>query len=233
MVAVTELLICNLALGHLRITRPITDTGGAGTLAGSADDTEPKRGCDLHYPVVRDALLTQFPWPFARIYATLTVDSASGDGKAWNQDWQRSFLYPADCLRTIRFANDRGSWGYGVGGSALDDDWWWIPHDQYRYVIRRDGTTKVILTDVTEADAQFEYVEAVTDATAFDTTFAHTLSFALAAALVPHLGLTPEWEQSNLMKYQISLTQARAKASNEQAPRRPKRSSFERSRSGS
>lgn len=92
--ALTDIQICNMALGHLGHTKFI------------ASLTEPSLAadlCELYYEPARDFVLEDFPWPFATKYVTLGLVEEDP-----NDDWTYSYRYPDDCVYARRIVNALG-----------------------------------------------------------------------------------------------------------------------------
>lgn len=92
--ALTDIQICNMALGHLGHTKFI------------ASLTEPSLAadlCELYYEPARDFVLEDFPWPFATKYVTLGLVEEDP-----NDDWTYSYRYPDDCVYARRIVNEIG-----------------------------------------------------------------------------------------------------------------------------
>lgn len=140
-----EIEICNLTLIAIGVTTYLP-TDGDGTIAGTTATSTAANLFKKLYPHDLNLLLRSHFWQFARGYAGLTQLS-DGTGKDWVDEWRFSYTYPADCLRVRRFVNDLSD------KSPLP----------YKFVIRNDGGTKVILSDYDEADAVIEYTQRLDD----------------------------------------------------------------------
>lgn len=79
-----EVAICNAAL--LR-------TGVSKRIESLSDDTVEAEACSSEYDGVRDAVLRDHPWRFAKKYATISADA---DTPAWY--WTVQYTLPNDCL---------------------------------------------------------------------------------------------------------------------------------------
>lgn len=107
MVAISEVQICNMALGKLGERRTITSL--------TDQDSEPARICNTHYEHVRDMLLESHTWNFAMSRASLSLDSTS---PAF--EFSNAFQLPADCLRVYDLWNSESD--YEVEGRLLLTD---------------------------------------------------------------------------------------------------------------
>lgn len=79
--------ICNLAVTKL----------GEDPITALTENTKAARLCNLHYPLMRDFVLTAHNWNFAITRAELAV---SGDAPAF--DYTTKFALPVDCLRVYQ-----------------------------------------------------------------------------------------------------------------------------------
>ena len=64
------------------------------------DGSPEAQACSLFLPLVIGAMLTAYPWRFAKTVATLTAEAAST-----NPLWQNEFTKPADCLKVLGILN--------------------------------------------------------------------------------------------------------------------------------
>src|SRR3990167_369280 len=92
--ALTDVQICNMALGHLAHTKFIA-TLTERSLAANL--------CDLYFDPSRDYVFEDFPWPFATSYATLNLIAEEP-----NDDWLFSYRYPAGCVFARRIRTTLG-----------------------------------------------------------------------------------------------------------------------------
>lgn len=219
--ALSEIVLCNGALSRIGSGQQLTSSDG--TLANCVETTQAAyKACSLWFETTRDRLLEMHPWPFARKYATLTLND-SGSGEAWEYEWDNAYTYPSDCLKIRRFVNDFGAvWGYAgsayyYGGPVPLVGW--IGSPQWRYVVRHHAGAKVILTDVATGDADLEYTFQNTDVTEWTQSFADTFMWALAAEIAGPLSASPEKMGMAKAMAMESFQSAAANASNEELPR--------------
>lgn len=92
--ALTDVQICNMALGHLGQTKFIATLQDRSLAADL---------CALYYEPARDFVLEDFPWPFATKYATLGLVEEDP-----NSDWSYSYRYPDDCVFARRLVTELG-----------------------------------------------------------------------------------------------------------------------------
>jgi hypothetical protein len=162
--AATDLDICNIALGHLGITQPVTNI----TVAPS---TKEEKACARLYAHARRTLLERYNWKFAERRAALVA--ATGitlDG------WSYAYDLPANFLKARRIVN-------AFRNEATDQK---IPFD---IVVKDDGSARVLVCDlapVTTVGQEvpiLKYTIDVVTPTLFTSYFDHALSWWLADLL--------------------------------------------------
>lgn len=145
---VSEVQIARLALQHLGDRYDITSLNEASPEAEQVQ---------LVFDNVRDMVLREHPWKFARKYAFPAP--LAGDAPP---NWDFMFAYPSDALRIIRIVNPLG-----------DNQ----PPIRFE-VARNSADLRVILTN--ENEPTFEYTKQVTDPQQFDPQFVTALSYRIA-----------------------------------------------------
>lgn len=147
--------ICNLALAHIG-QKPISDLNEA---------SENARKCKLVYELMRDALLRDHQWNFARAIKKMTELEEVIPG------WSYLYAQPQKCLFVRRVFNSANI----VTPRPLEFD----------VVLSPVSEVKAISTN-TEA-AWIEYTYQVTDPSLFDPLFTEALSYKIAAAIAKPL----------------------------------------------
>jgi len=100
----TDVEICNLAIGRLGIT----------TFIGTMDELSKEgRNCRRLYASVRDRVLEAVNWPFARAESDLQDVGVPPSG------WAYKFRYPSDCVRAREVKIDGG---YPVPFLVIEDE---------------------------------------------------------------------------------------------------------------
>lgn len=153
--------ICNLALTHLGKDRIDTLT----------EASSEARACNLVYDQTLDALLSAYPWRFARGRTTLSeVDNGRAD------DWKHAYALPTACVKAL-----------SVELASLSDDGELPPAPLSGWPYELEGET--VYCDLTPA--RLAYVKRVTDPTKFSPLFIEALSWHLAARLAMPLTRDP------------------------------------------
>jgi len=149
--AATEVQIAQLALQHIGDRFDIT----------SLDEASPEaEQVRLVYDHVRDMLLREHPWNFAKRYATpAAVVGTPPDF------WSYMFTYPADALKIVRVVNPAGRNATPI-----------------KFAVGRNSTdAKVLMCDLEEPEV--EYIKTLTDAGMYDPAFVLALSLRLSSAI--------------------------------------------------
>ena len=181
--ATSEAEIANLAIRHLGISKEISNF--------TTDQTETASACRAFYTTVRDALLRDHHWEFAKTYATLT-----GKVSDPNDEWGYSYIYPSDCLQVRKIIS-------GLRAETQDQK---IP-----FAIASGASSLLILTD--ENEAKLIYTKRETDVSRFPTDFALALSFRLALYIAPTItaGDPFRLRESVGQMYLVEVAQAQAR----------------------
>jgi hypothetical protein len=162
--------ICNRALRHLAIGKPI---------ASLTENSENARACADFYDEVRDEVLRDFNWPFARRFAALALVGGTAT-LAVTPEWQYSYRLPDGCLAVRRL----------MSGSRVE-----TPTTRIPFATGGDDTGGLLYTDQavvaatssTLALPHLEYTASVTAEARFPVDFAQAFSFKLAFYLAPEL----------------------------------------------
>tara|TARA_R110000772_G_scaffold226148_1_gene336823 strand:- start:418 stop:1026 length:609 start_codon:yes stop_codon:yes gene_type:complete len=149
--AVSDVQIAKLALQHIGDRYDIT----------SLDEATPEaEQINLVFNDVRDALLREHPWNFAKRY--YTPSALIGTPPA---GWEFMYSYPPTGLKITKIVH------------PLDPRGEKLEPLQFA-IARNDDDIKVIMTN--EQDPEFEYIKRVTVATEYDAMFDMALSWRLA-----------------------------------------------------
>lgn len=195
--------ICNFALSRVSVKKRITSL---------TENAEEARVCNLFYETLRDEVLSDFPWNFARasvLLAELSVDDTPG--------WEYTYQYPTSAL-TIRALTDEGGlrwykqdrieWGYDANPYPAS------PRYPFEVALASDGASRVILTDL--VDAYAVVTKRVTDPNVFTPMFINALAWRLAGEVGLALEAAPALSQNALNMYEGMKSKAAALSLNEQ-----------------
>jgi len=201
--AVSVINICNLALSRI----------GAPSIAAITENTRPARECNRLYETVRDTVLSEFPWNFARkqeALAALSGEEVTG--------WDYAYAYPTDCLTALQIYNPLTNQTYTDGeyvAYQLVESAVKIKADRIKFEIGTNSTkdTRLILTD--QEDAELIYTARITDPNMFSSAFIDALSWRLAADLAIPLKGKASLQQQMLAMYVRKLGYAQQVNANE------------------
>lgn len=187
--ATTVVSICNLSLARVGHDRAIQ---------ALAPDENSKAAnlCAMFYEPMRDKVLRDFAWPFAKKYAALNLVEENP-----NTDWLYAYRWPSDCLRALRIVNAAGR----TAGLTAP-----IP-----YTIGHDAAGKLIYTD--EPNAVLLHTARYTDPTWFDADFVSALAWRIAQELAAPMarGDFPAMRERAMKEYAAEISNAEANAANE------------------
>lgn len=180
--------ICNLSLFHLGVGKEISNL--------ETDRGQEALACKRFFELCRDAVLRDFPWPFATKIVALGLVSAQP-----NTEWGFSYRYPSDCLHLRRIL------------SSLRND---SRQSRVPYRIAQDDSGKLIYTD--RENAELEYTVKITDPQRFDADFTLALSFRIAGYVAPRIAGGDPFKlgQRAFSLYTAEIEKARASAVNEE-----------------
>jgi hypothetical protein len=188
----TKTEIANLALSHLGIGKEIADL----------DNEKSQEAVTMRrfYDQTRDAVLRDFPWPFATRYATLALVA---DPPTETTEWDFSYRYPTDCLMVRRMQTEIR-----------------VDTNQSRIVFKlgRDDEGQLIYTD--ESEAKIEYTFREEDPQRYPADFQLAMSLRLAHYAAPRLtGGDPfKLGMRAVQLYLQEISMAQASAGNEAVP---------------
>jgi len=145
--------ICNMALSALGISIYIANV-----------DTEQSKAanvCRRFYDQVRDAVLEEFDWGFARVSKSLSLATVSFT------NWDFSYNLPSDCVAPRSIVNPAVK-------NVTDES-------RIPFKMMNSGGSRFIATDM--EDAELVYTSRVDDASLFSPSFVTALYYALAAEI--------------------------------------------------
>lgn len=160
--------ICNQALSHIR-------AGGINSLNESSLQAQQ---CKLKYPLLRDMLLSQNDWSFAKKVRPLSLTTEDVF------DWVYAYNYPSDCLKINRLILDYEEFTSTEGAYRTrhveelyrPDTKHQVPHK-----ILTAGGNKIIAAN--QPDLRIDYTFRQEDPTEFSIEFTLALAYFLAADL--------------------------------------------------
>lgn len=215
---ISEASICNMALGRIGSTQTITSFG---------DGSNEANQCALWYPQDRDAMLSDYPFPWSTGYQQLAqVAGPEINGQIANAEWSRTYRYPSDCLKLRRVvATDlqaSTSIPQTTGVMALypsiNRSWRRAAGDPspISFSEGQDATGRLIMTDAYGDGAGLTavYTRKVEDPTQMAADFADALAWRVAMDLAMSLGFSDGKRQWCAREYEQWVRRARASAQN-------------------
>ena len=190
--------ICNLALGHLGISKEIANVETEKSASAAA--------CRRFLQPSKDETLRDFNWPFATEFITLgLVETAP------NSDWAYSYRQPSNCSRIIKIL------------SSIRND---TRQTRIPYQKASDDTGILIFTD--QIDAKLKFTKFITDNALYDQDYIMMLTLLLAAYIAPRVTAGDPFKLGSRAYdlYILSKTKAEAAAMNEQQDEEPPESEF-------
>lgn len=195
--------ICNIALSHI----------GAPAIQALTEANRQARECQRLWPVVRDAVLAEFPWNFARKRLTLALIS----GETYS-GWDYAYTYPTDCLKALEIYNPLTTQTYTDGeyvSGQLIESMVKVKSDKIKFEIAVDeGKSKRVLLTGRE-DAELIYTARIEDSNLYDPSFVDAVTWRLAADLASPLKGRLELQSQMMRVYEFKLGRARQANANE------------------
>lgn len=205
---ISEVSIANLALLRVGSTQSITSFADGSNEANVAANA---------YPQCRDALLADFPWPWAKAESPLAQVAGPETTKARARtEWSRSYRYPSDCVRMLALLPTPATSDlpYGYSQTWNRDATNPIPVD---FDVGSDASGRLILTDFVGSGYGVTaiYTSKVADPNQFAPDFADALAWRLAVDLAMGLAFSDSKRQAAERGYESTIRKARATAMNE------------------
>ncbi len=205
---ISEVSIANLAL--LRI-------GSTQFISTFADGSNEAAVAVVAYPQCRDALLADFPWPWAKDEQPLAqVAGPEINGLRARSEWSRSYRYPPACLKMLALLPTpaAGDLPYGYSQTWKRDPTNPVPID---FDVGSDDTGRLILTDYNGIGygVTAVFTSKVSDPNQFSPDFADALAWRVAIDLAMGLAFSDAKRQAAHQGYESVIRKSRATAMNE------------------
>lgn len=204
MAEASDVDIANQALSHIGVSKFIANL--------ETEQTNEARACRTFFNTARNAMVRDFPWPFATKFAQLGLVSQDP-----TDEWKFEYAYPSDAVKLIRI----------VTGTPNDNQ---QSREKFR-VIHGAASTTIYAN---ASPACMEYVLRLEDTARFPDDLVLALGYRLAIYIAPrlaknHLKITPQL----FRLYRQELTTAAANAQNDESLHEEPASEFERARGSS
>lgn len=175
----TKLNICNLALSIL----------GQAALSSLSEVNNRATLCKQYYDIVRQQVLREHDWSFARCQEKLLLVREEDFGNKMAYIYQK----PANCLFVSKVYNDALHGG--------------LKEQQFKLEFDNLSKKEVIRTECAEAYA--EYTKNITDTSMFDAPFVDAMSALMAYKMAHSLTGSLEITKMAYQQYQMALDGAR------------------------
>lgn len=205
--------IANMAISHLGIGKEIANL--------DTEKSSEAGACRRFYNVARDAVLSDFNWPFARVFGTLDlvqdnttqIDSTT----SYLPEWNYYYKLPVDSLRIHRV----------LSGARNDSR-----NSRVPYVLVQTSQGPQLYTD--QVNAQVEYTSQNTDPSLYPPDFVMAFSFLLASYVAPRITGGDNFNIGKMALEQAlaEISKAKARALNEEQVDMDVESEFIRARGG-
>ena len=197
---VTKVDIYNLALSHLGIT----------AITSLTEDTPSVRAGNQFYEPSRDAVFSDFKWPFANVSEALVgVDDA-----VLELEWAYVYVYPTQAAAVWNVYNE----------STIKTK----ENEEFEVVFQVANNRKVIASN--NATAYAEYTYKVIDTTIYSPNFVILLSLRLASSMAHTLIADVEVGNELLLTYGNALAEARRLSYSERKKKPTQVSAYQQSR---
>ena len=205
---ISEVSIANLAL--LRV-------GSTQTISSFTDGSNEANQAGAAYPQCRDAVLADFPWPWAKAETPLSQVAGPEINKLRARaEWSRSYRYPSDAVKILSLMPTpaKSDIPYGYSQTWKRDPTNPSPID---FDIGSDSQGRLILTDCYGIGNGMTaiYTQKVSDPNQFSPDFADALAWRIAIDLSMGLAFSDQKRQGAEHGYEMTMRKARATAMNE------------------
>lgn len=177
----SDIEICNLALSSL----------GADLIRAFDDSSKRARVCKVQYAPLRDLLISQYDWSFARKFATLR---AAVDVDSTN--FGVAYDIPADCLRPLDILPEGTNQRWEIAGSYLYTP---VTEPILRYTAKGIGTGMYTASfiDALASELAFRIAPAIRQNDRIEAGFAQKAKLALLLAQEEDAGRGSEYRASD------------------------------------
>lgn len=175
--------ICNIALSQI----------GANVIQSFDSPTKEARTCKLLYASLRDEVLSDHDWNFARKRINLALSTET------SSEWDFCYQLPIDCLAVRKIVNPDG-----------DEATMRIP---FEVASNASGNRKLLLCN--EENAELVYTARIEDANMYDALFVKALSYKIAQDLAQPLKGKLDLRSSMERAYLLTVSAAKAVAANQ------------------
>ena len=175
----TKVDICNLALSHL----------GMNAITSLTEDNPSVRACNYFFDPSRDAVFSEFKWPFATVKEALVAVSDT----VLELEWSYVYVYPTQAAAV---------WSvYNESTIKTKDE------EEFEVAFQVANNRKVICSNNKTAYAEYTYK--VPDTTIFSPSFVIAFSLRLASSMAHTLIGDVEVGKDLLLTYSTSISETK------------------------
>lgn len=210
----SDTLIANLALSAI---------GNRSTIVSMSENSAEAQACSLHYTNVRDELLREAHWNFARKQLNLALLNDSTQNQPVPQPWVYEYAYPNDCLQIRELlplipTQQVNSAIFGFPNNGITNTFGALNSNPViKFIVSTDtingNTQTVILTNQPSAVAVYTYE--VTNPSFFDPSFVYAFAGRLAARISIALNGDKKLVEMALQESEAIIAKAKARDGNE------------------
>jgi hypothetical protein len=189
--------IWNMAIGRLGCSEFVGDP--------DTEQSNEARTCRVFYDHVRDRVLEEMPWNFAKRYADLQ------DIGTPPSQWLYRYRYPNDCLFVLAV--------YPRGTEPATETYFdatmlkWLNRDLFEIIEDQASGGRAICSNL--PDAAIAYTTRITNTLLYPAHFSDALGWALAVEIASPLSAAPNMAQNAGIQYNGILLKAAARNMNE------------------
>lgn len=183
---------------ELSIWRGALLEAGCNDIASTTDGSLEAKTCRVLWDSVRQSVLRDFDWSFARYEASLAELDETHSG------WDYTYIIPNDCLRVLYIYN-----GHNDGGSVRQADM----QSKFEVRLGEAKTSQVLLCN--ESPCTIIYTADVTTASIFDVSFADACKLYMASKLAWSLKRNEKVSEKAYVLYEKRIAHAKSLSANE------------------
>jgi hypothetical protein len=181
----TVIQVCNMALARINVMPGINSID---------EQSKEAIACKLFYETMRDFVLKDYDWGFARCRVALALLDVEAP-----TNWDYTYAYPSDCLEIRSVV---------IPGMPQ-------PRSDQRIPYKLGNVADVRVIHTNAQDTEIEYTRRVTDPTLFDVMFVTALAWMLASEIAMPLTGKVQLAADAITGYQRTVARAAAANLNE------------------
>ena len=170
--------------------RALNKIGETDVVTSESEDRLAARTCNRVWADIRDEVLCDYPWEFAKKQAELTEDTLTE-----RVGWEHIYTLPADFLRA------RALLTQDARMSVLEPE----TREPFELMLNDAEDGQILCCDVAEADIDvLEYTAQIDDVTLYPPAFVNAVAFRLAEELAYALKKNPQMADIMRARYAVA-----------------------------